>query len=48
MVRLERERDDMTSTVQALRKEVAALRRAKPVPASAPLPDGGDDLLVDC
>lgn len=48
MVRLERERNDMTSTVQALRKEVAALRRAKGGSATQVTLDGNDDLLVDC
>ncbi len=48
IVRLERERDNMSTTVAALRKEMAALHRGKPVPDSSLALDRGDDLLVDC
>jgi hypothetical protein len=38
----------MTSTVLALRKEMADLHRRKPAPDTSPVPDRGNDRLVDC
>jgi len=46
IARLERERDEMSTKVDRLRREMSSLRR--PVPASSLAVDGDDDLLVDC
>jgi chromosome segregation ATPase len=46
IVRLQRERDEMSTKVEALRREMATLRR--PGSASSLVLDGDDDLLVDC
>jgi chromosome segregation ATPase len=48
IARLERERDEMSTKVEALSKEMAALHRGKPGTASSLVLDGDDDLLVDC
>ncbi len=48
IARLERERDEMSTQVAALSKEMAALHRGKPASASSLVLDGDDDLLVDC
>ncbi|MDH5275230.1 MAG: hypothetical protein OEW88_02280 [Gammaproteobacteria bacterium] len=46
IVRLQRERDEMSTKVEALRREMATLRR--PGSASSLVLDADDDLLVDC
>ena len=48
IARLERERDDLNTMVDALRKEMAARPRGKLILGSSPALDQGGDLLVDC
>ena len=48
IARLERERDDLNTMVDALRKEMAARPRSKLILGSSPSLDQGGDLLVDC
>ena len=48
ITRLERERDDLNTMVEALRKEMAARPRGQLVLGSSPSIDQGGDLLVDC
>jgi hypothetical protein len=47
VARLERERDEMSTKVEKLRSEMAALRRGQRVPVSSIELDGDDELLVD-
>lgn len=46
--RLERERDDLNTMVETLRKEMTERPRSKLVLGSSPALDQGGDLLVDC
>lgn len=48
IVRLERERDELTAIVEALRKEMAARSSGRLKLGASPAIDQGDDLLVDC
>ncbi len=48
ITRLERERDDLNTMVEALRKEMAARPRGQLVLGASPVLDQGGDLLVDC
>jgi len=47
IARLERERDEMNTKVEALKKQMAALNRGQPAKASTFTLDADDDLLVD-
>lgn len=48
ITRLERERDDLNTMVEALRKEMAGRPRPPLKLGASPALDQGDDLLVDC
>jgi chromosome segregation ATPase len=48
ITRLERERDDLNSMVETLRKEMAGRQRSPLKLGSSPTLDQGGDLLVDC
>ncbi|MEO8223686.1 MAG: hypothetical protein ABI661_02690 [Gammaproteobacteria bacterium] len=48
ITRLERERDDLNTMVETLRKEMAVRTRAPLVLGASKVLDQGDDLLVDC
>jgi len=48
ITRLERERDDLNTMVEALRREMATRPRSQLVLGASPALDQGDDLLVDC
>jgi chromosome segregation ATPase len=48
IARLERERDEMGTKLESLRKQMAALGRGPNQKASTVTLDGDDDLLVDC
>ena len=49
ITRLEREREDLNTMVEALRKEMTAARpRGQLVPGTPPMADQGGNLLVDC
>ncbi|MEO7387030.1 MAG: hypothetical protein ABIX37_08860 [Gammaproteobacteria bacterium] len=48
ITRLERERDDLNTMVETLRKEMTTKSRAPMKLGASPALDQGDDLLVDC
>jgi chromosome segregation ATPase len=48
ITRLERERDDLNTMVEALRKEMTARPRGQLVLGASPLLDQGGDPLMDC
>jgi uncharacterized protein (DUF3084 family) len=48
IAQLERERDEMSTKVAALSKQMAALHRGKAAGPNSVVLDGDDDLLVDC